>query len=265
MTISLDEIRSERAKTAWLRLCGDLNTILGDDLAAMWAYGGTLASDAPTRTADLDTYVIVRRPPEPPTAEAIEQAEDLVAADSSLEWDTWYITADDAANTAPPRHAFREGRRDTAWAINRAHWLAGRYALLHGQHPQELVPAPTWPELESELDRELEHIERHVAEGDTDPYEATYALLNGSRILRAIKMHDVVISKRAAGPWALDHLPAQWHPALQAAMRSYDGEPDPEDAHLLAGEMAPFVAMVREHVPLTDGRPAESAPRWSAW
>ena len=148
---------------------------------------------------------------------------------------------------------------------NRAHWLAGRYANLHGPEPADLVKAPTWEELEGDLDRELEHMERHVVEGDTDPYEATYAMLNGSRILHSVETHDVAISKRAAGAWALEHLPDRWHPALEAAVRTYDGHPADGDASLLAEEMAPFVAYVRERVPITDDRQAEALPRWSGY
>jgi hypothetical protein len=125
------------------------------------------------------------------------------------------------------------------------------------------VEVPAWEELEAELDRELEHIERHVVEGDTDPYEATYALLNGSRILHSVETRNVAISKRAAGTWALDQLPARWQTALRAATRTYGGRPAKGDLELLAVEMAPFVAFVRERVPLTDGRPAEAVPRWS--
>jgi hypothetical protein len=116
--------------------------------------------------------------------------------------------------------------------------------------------------MESELDRELEHMERHVVEGDTDPYEATYALLNGSRILWSLETRGVVISKRAAGEWALEHLPARWGGALTAAIRTYDGRPADTDAARLAAEMAEFVAFVRERLPATD-RPADALPRWS--
>lgn len=56
----------------------------------------------------------------------------------------------------------------------------------------------------------------------------------------------MAISKRAAGAWALQHLPDRWHPALRAAARAYDGQATPDDAALLAADMAPFVAMVRE-------------------
>ena len=155
-------------------------------------------------------------------------------------------------------------RRDTTWAVNRAHWLAGRYALLHGPDPADIVPPPSWPELEAELDRELEHIERHVLEGDTDPFEASYAILNGSRILHALKTHDVAISKRGAGQWALEHLPDRWHPVVRAATDAYEGQATPEETDLLGREMRPFVAMVRERLPATP-RADDWHPRWSGY
>jgi hypothetical protein len=251
------------ARDAWIRLRDELVAILGDDLVAMWAHGGTTALDGPPRAADLDTYVIIRDPIDEPTAKRIEDAEAAIAADGGVEWDTWYVVEEDARRPESPRHAFREERRDTSWAINRAQWHAGRYVLLHGLEPAEVVPAPTWAELEIDLDRELEHLEAHVAAGDTDPYEATYAVLNGSRILRAFDTRDVATSKRMAGRWALDHLPARWHPALTAAGRAYKGEASPEDEDLLARDMAPFVAMVRERLPAATPRTDDWQPRWS--
>ena len=49
------------------------------------------------------------------------------------------------------------------------------------------------------LSRELEHLERHVLEGDDDSFEATCAIWNGSRILRAIENHDVAVSSDQVG------------------------------------------------------------------
>jgi hypothetical protein len=260
--VPLDRIPTS-ARTAWLALRSDLQRILGEDLVAMWAYGGTVSPEDPSHAGDLDTYVILSRQPDDAAASAIEEAQDAIASDQGVEWDAWYVLADAARGAGPPRHAWREGRRDTSWAINRAHWLAGRYANLHGPGPSELVKPPSWDELGAELDRELEHIERHVVEGDTDPYEATYAFLNGSRILHAIETHDVALSKRAAGDWALEHLPLRWHPALRAATRTYDGQPAVGDAALIAAQMAPFVVFVRERMPRTDDRPEDAVPRWS--
>lgn len=257
----LDEV----AREAWLSLRDQLSGILGDDLVAIWAHGGTTAvADGPHR-ADLDTHVLLARQPDEAAAAQIDAAQDAIERQLGVEWDAWYVLAADAGRPDPPTHALRPQRRDTSWAINRAHWLAGRFALIHGPEPATIVMAPTWEELEHELSRELEHIERHVVEGDNDPFEASYAILNGSRILHALETRDVAISKRAAGAWALEHLPARWHPVLQSATRAYAGTEPSTDRELLAAEMAPFVAFVRERLPAVPDRPTDAVPRWSGY
>lgn len=253
------------ARDAWADLRDRLRSALGDDLVAMWAHGGTTSVADPAHLGDLDTYVLVRRRPDEANVREVELAHESTATEHGVEWDTWYVIADDACGSEPPRHAWRERSRDTTWAIHRAHWLAGRVVTLHGADPEAIVVRPAWDELLGELDREVEHLERHVVEGDTDPYEATYALLTGSRILQALETQDVVISKRAAGTWALSRLPGRWHHALRAAIRTYDGEGSAADADLLATEMAPFVGFVREHLPPTTDRPAGDPPRWSGF
>jgi hypothetical protein len=263
-SVPLDNL-PEVARTAWLRLRDELRQILGDDLIAMWAYGGTTFPDPPRRSGDLDAHVVLERAPGERTAQNIEAAHDTIGAEHGVEWDTWYILAADARRPESPPHAFRPGRRDTAWALHRAHWLAGRYIHLYGARPEEIVPAPTWAELEVDLSRELEHIERHIVEGDTDPHEAAYAIFNGSRILRAVETGDVATSKRAAGAWALEHLPPEWHAAIRAAGRSYDDRATPEDAELLAATMAPFIAMVRQRLPALEEASGEASPRWSGY
>ncbi|MGZ8475820.1 MAG: aminoglycoside adenylyltransferase domain-containing protein [Candidatus Limnocylindria bacterium] len=263
MSVPLEQL-PEAARTAWTRLRDELVAVLGDDLVAIWAYGGTVAVEGPPRSADLDTYVIVHRPIDAGTGEGIDAIHHAIAADTGLGVDAWYVLEADARRPEAPRHAYRSDRRDTTWAITRAHWLAGRYAHVFGREPAEIVPPPTWSALEADLDREVEHLERHVAEGDTDPYEATYAILNGSRILRTLATRDPAISKRSAGEWALEHLPVRWHAVLRAAGRAYGGQASTEDTELLATEMRPFVAMVRERLPSTVATEG-GQPRWSGY
>ena len=237
----------EEARNAWLRLRDELSAILGDDLVAIWAYGSTVGSDRPQRPADLDTHVVITSRPDAETARRIGLATEGVLGEDQ-EWDAWFITLDDARRREHPPHAFLDGRVDESWGLHRAHWLAGRFVLIHGPDPTRVVMAPTWGELETDLQAELEHLERHVQAGDTDPYEAAYAVLNGSRILRSLETRDVVLSKREAGTWALGHLPDRWHPTIQAALRAYDGQATPEEVELLARDMEPFVTMVRARV-----------------
>lgn len=253
------------AQAAWSELRDELRSALGDELVAMWAHGGTTSIGDPVHAGDLDTYIILSRRPDEPTARQIEQAHDATATVHGIEWDAWYVLVENARRSDPPSHAWREDRRDTSWAIHRAHWLAGGYVNLHGAEPSEVVIPPTWDELLRELDRELEHIERHVMEGDTDPYEATYAILTGSRILYSRASRDVVISKRAAGAWALEHLSGRWHEALHSALQTYDGHGTADDARLLATEMSPFVSYARGQLPPTTDRSADSLPRWSGY
>jgi len=250
MTIAIEEVPNAVARDAWTRLRDDLATILGDDVVAMWAYGGTVTAPSTAPLGDLDTFVVVRRPVDAARAQAIEEEQAGIATETGVDWDTWYVTEEAARQPAMHRHAWRD-RLNESWAIDRAHWLGGRYVLLHGAEPAGLVPEPSQIELDEALRAEVEHLERHVEAGDTDPFEATYAFLNGSRIVRALETGDVVISKREAGPWGLEHLPDRWRPALDAALRAYDHQATPGDESLLASEMAPFVAMVRERLTRT--------------
>ena len=148
MSVPLERL-PEAARAAWTRLRDALVPLLGDDLVAIWAYGGTVAVEGPPRSADLDTYVIVRRPIDASTGQAIDGIHDAIAADIGLDVDAWYVLEADARRPEAPGHAYRSDRRDTTWAVNRAHWLAGRYAQLYGREPTEIVPAPTWSELEA--------------------------------------------------------------------------------------------------------------------
>ena len=262
MTVPLDQLPIV-AGQAWARLGDEARKSLGDDLTALWGYGGTVFPDRSRRLGDLDTVAILERVPDERTTRNLEQAEAAIAREHDIDWDIWYVFASDAARTEPPPNALHPERRLTSWAIERAQWYAGHYVNLFGRAPEGLVPPPTWPEIEAALSRELEHLERHVEEGDDDPFEATYAIWNGSRILYAIDTGDVAISKRSGGMWAFEHLPERWHEVIHAAGRAYDGEATPQDAEVLRESMAPFVAMVREHLPLVDPRASGEPPRWS--
>lgn len=274
MTIRMVDL-PDVAASASLRLRDELLAILGADLVGAWLHGGTTFADRPALPGDLDICVVIasvapnERTPRAWRADPgskpsrIYFAQESIAREYGVVFDTMFLLADEVGGGRLPSSAFERSRRETGWAVYRAHWLAGQFVLLHGRPPEELVAAPTTAELHRALDRELEHFERHVYEGDAgDPYEATYAILNGCRILYAVETGSPVISKRSAGAWGLENLPLRWHGAIHAAGRSYDGAASAEDIETLRVTMAPFVDMVRQRLPRTKWRPP-GPPRWS--
>jgi aminoglycoside adenylyltransferase-like protein len=273
-TISIHAI-PEAGAAATLRLRDALLAILEEDLVAMWLHGGTTFADRSKRPGDLDLALVLasvaleERTPRIWRADSgsrpnrIETAAASIAEGFGEAFDTTYLLLDEVGGRRQPTLAFDRARRETSWAVSRAHWLAGQYVLLHGRPAEELVVPPTASELRHALDRELEHLERHVLEGDaSDPYEATYAIWSGARILYTLDTGTPVISKRSAGAWAIDHLPERWHAAIRAAGRSYDGASGASDEELLRVTMGPFVKMIRERLPASSRR-AGRRPRWS--
>jgi hypothetical protein len=274
VTRSTDDIPPVAAQAS-IALRDELLAILGDDLVGLWLHGGTTFADRSTVSGDLDIAVVVdhltaaERTPRTwradPTSRPsrIRAAEAAVAKRFGVDFDATYLALEEVGGGKLPRKAFGRAARENGWAVSRAHWLAGQYVPLHGRRPEDLLITPTSRELRWALDRELEHLERHVAEGDAgDPYEATYAILNGCRILRTLETGDAVISKRSAGDWGLANLPSTWHDAIRAARRSYDGKASTEDLELLRQSMPEFIAYVREHLPAAPSRRA-ARPRWS--
>jgi hypothetical protein len=253
-----------------------LLAILGDDFIAMWVHGGTTFPDRPLVVGDLDVCVVVanlkpdERNPErwhdDPTSRParVAVAQQSVELEHDCNIDADYLVVDEIGGHDRPGAAFFAVRRHNGWPVVRAHWFAGQYVQLHGRRPDELVRPPTEEDLRRALSREIEHLERHVFEGDAaDPYEATYAIWNGCRILFTLATGSPVVSKRSAGAWGLANLPERWHPAILAAGRAYDGVATAEDNELLRVTMPPFVEMVRERLPLTKPRPQDQLPRWS--
>jgi hypothetical protein len=230
--------------------------ICGDQLVGCWLHGGSTFADPSVVPGDVDVCVVV--------AEAVrEQGKRLMRAAAELNVDGLFVRAEDMLRPDRPSHAFQDTRPLVGWAVYRAHWVAGQYVHLAGREPRGWVMPPDWGDLLADLDREVEHFERHVLNGDADsPYETTVAHLNGCRVLYTMATRDPVISKRSSGQWGRANLPQIWHPAIDAALRCYDGLADLTDIALLRESMPRFVTYLRDRVPIVDPRPA-GPPRWS--
>ena len=274
MAISLDDLPPAAAQAS-RQLRDAAIRILDDDLVGMWVDGGTTFPDRPLVPGDLDVWVVLtnvtpnERDPDSWRTDSQSRPLRLVAAEHDVEAehgrsiDAGYLLVEEMGGHDQPSSAFNAAGRDGRWSVVRAHWLAGQYVHLHGQRPEELVVAPRQADLRRELSREIEHLERHVYEGDAaDPYEATFAIWNGCRVLYTLSTGSPVISKRSAGAWALANLSERWHPAVHAAGRAYDGVATADDNALLRVTMPPFVEMLREHLPYTTPPPSGHIPRW---
>jgi len=235
------ELLPNAVQVACVQLRDQLRQILGEELVALWVYGAVTFEDRPRRLGDVDTHAVIRQPLDPNTIRAIDELHTSTARDCGIEWDSWYILERDMASTLPPPHAFRENLVDDAWALHRAHWLAEQFVHLSGCAPSVLIQPPTWEELKEGLRGELSYIEQSGQEYPS----AAFVVLNGCRLLYSLRTRNVVISKRAAGSWALTHLPTAWHPAIHAAQRAYDGRVEPDDAARLQSAVAPIVTTVR--------------------
>ena len=249
--------------------------ILGDDLVAMWVHGGTTFSDRPDVPGDLDVCVVVadatadERDPDvwaaDPMSRPFRIAHDAAALAKARDThlDVTLVLEPDVRRGGAVSRAYWAAGVDTGWPVLCAHLLSGQYVHVVGPDPDEVLTPPSADEMHYALDREVDHLERHVHEGDNeDPYEAVYAMFNGCRVLYTLRTGSPVISKRSAGAWGLAELPARWHAAIEAAGRSYDGVASDDDIAVLRDTMPPFVAWVREQLPASQDRPL-GPPRWS--
>ncbi len=180
-------------------------------------------------TGDLDYHAILTGPPDPGQrasyAAACARLSVLPGCD---DLDGWVIGLAQARSSLPPVHLIQARLRDDAWALHRAHWLAGRCVVLHGPSPDSIVAEPGWAQMHHALAAEF----RFAQAGKND----AYAVLNCCRILRSLAEHDVVQSKFGSGWWALDFLPAGHAAAITAAMNSYRGCATTADAAALAAD-----------------------------
>src|SRR5256885_8754760 len=61
--VSLEELPTISAH-AWTSFQDESRRILGNDLIALWGYGGTIFPDRPARPGDLDTFAVIEEVPD---------------------------------------------------------------------------------------------------------------------------------------------------------------------------------------------------------
>jgi Domain of unknown function (DUF4111) len=219
-------------------LGSELAEALGGRLHAIYLYGAVTFPES-EGVGDLDYHAIMSGGVPGRERAAYQAACDRLAGVPGCgDLDGWVISLDEARGSEPPLHLLQPGLRDNAWALHRAHWLAGRCVVLHGPDPGATVTAPTWAEQRAGLEAELVFLRGAPPEDDA------YAVLNACRILRSLAEKDVVQSKFGSAAWALEHLPAELGRAIRAGLSTYRGTATAADAEALAAARPTIEALV---------------------
>jgi len=209
----------------------------GADLFALYVYGAITFPET-EGVVDLDYHALLERSPTPAQAAEYVAACFRLGAEHApwgVDLDGWPILRTQAGGSEPPVHVIA-GIPDDSWALHRAHWLAGRCIVLWGPSPAEVVIAPTWAEVETDLRGELEFARR-------SPNDA-FAVLNACRVLHSFRVTDAVQSKFGSAAWALRHLPAEHYAAVRAALATYRGHAAEADGRVLARGRAPLFSLI---------------------
>lgn len=218
-----------------------LERILGETLSGVYLYGA-IAFPEGGATGDIDFHVLLTAPPGGTQREALAGLHASLARDyppMGAELDGYYILLEDALHSARPQHQLLPGVYDNSWALHRAHLRAGRCIVLHGPEPGQFLPAPSWPELESALQWELDYVAAHLADAPA------YCVLNLCRLIYTFQTHDVVMSKRASAAWGVSRFP-DWRLLIEAALLSYDQRPTSKE--LLPSRAAAFFDFACEQI-----------------
>jgi hypothetical protein len=225
-----------------------LNEILGEDVAAVWLYGGSLFSSV---ALDIDLHILLARTPNESEGQEIRELHATTSNNERWvdEFDSWYVLLRDARRAEPPPNVgpWHPGVLDSHWSLHRAHWLAGACIVVHGVPPSEVVQPPTWDEIENTLREELKDEARDG--GREGAAASPYWTLQLCRVLASLETLDVVRSKLDSGAWALERLPAETHQIIKAAMRYYTRSSEEDDKALIARLYPSFYAVIR---PLVD-------------
>ena len=233
---SLDEV-PHSARRGALAMRAELLAQFPDGIAAIWLYGSNVFGYS---GIDIDLHVLLREYPDDAQTQWLRELDRRVTESEGVgEIDCWYITLDAARGPDQPRDLRHTNVRDLHWSLHCAHWLAGACVVVHGISPLDVLPTPTWPELEATLRQEIEDAGRYLADG------TAYWTLQLCRVLASLETRDVVRSKLDSADWELDHLPPSTHPAITAASRYYHHTPQPGDPELIRAGYPNVYAAVR--------------------
>ena len=135
----------------------ELDAMLGDRFVGLFLYGAVCFP--PSAITDFDGHVLLRDQFDDEDRVAIRALQDrLRPLPLGDEFDVYYVTMEDARRREKPTHQWDPRNVDQSWAIHRAHVHAGRFVHVKGPDPRNIVPIPTWRELDEALQGELDFV-----------------------------------------------------------------------------------------------------------
>ena len=236
--LSFEEMHPE-IQAVCSRLLDGLKAALDDNLYGIYLYGAMVFPEM-RYVQDIDFHVIVNRKLTDPEKEAIKKLHDELSKEFAFpkdDLDGYYILLEDARKISTPWHQVYPDIPDEAWPLHIAHMKAGYCIALYGPAPNEFLPEPTWQDLIAGLEASMKHtrinLDRHPA----------YCVLNLCRLLYSYKTQDVVISKRGAAEWTINHFP-DWEELIGSALRVFEREEKNEDLNLLQSRIHEFYRFI---------------------
>ncbi len=232
--LSFDELPPE-IQAVCTGLLDGLKAALSDNLYGVYLYGAMVFPE--TRyVEDIDFHVIVNKKLTDPEKEAIKKLHHELSEESPFtkeDLDGYYILVEDARKMSTPWHQVYPDIPDEAWPLHIAHMRAGYCIILHGPAPSEFLPEPTWQDLKAGLESSMKHTGKNL---DMHP---AYCVLNLCRLLYSYRTQDVVVSKRLAAEWTMEHFP-DWQELVDSALRVFEREEKNEDKSLLESRIHEF-------------------------
>ena len=208
--------------------------ILQDNLVGVYLHGSAVMGCFRPETSDLDLLIVVLRPMSDEVKRAYLDVVVRYSAMGPAKGIEMSVVRRDVCKPfvypTPFELHFSEGHLDwykkaPADYIRRmngtdrdlaAHVmiLNKRGICLYGAPVEEVfAEVPAWDYLDSiwyDVEGAAEEITKYP----------TYLILNLARVL-ACKEAGLVLSKKEGGEWALEHLPAEYHPLIREALRAY--------------------------------------------
>jgi len=215
--------------------------ILGDKLYGIYIFGAA-AFPGTFPLGDIDVHVILISPlaqDEKTGLEKFHEELDKKYATYEELFDGYYLLLEDARKKAPPCSQMWQLAVDDAWALHRAHILAGRQVTLYGPTPETIYQPADWSELETALYHELDYIEKHLHK-----YPG-YCYLNLCRLIYSFKHRDVVLSKEQAYEWGKKNL-TEWKVHIELAGKSYSNQATTGENNFLLGEIEKFLSFAKD-------------------